>query len=388
MKKISILIIVLMLSLTGCSGDSADGVGSDGGPSSEGVLPGNGGEPGEIEPGVITAGEWNDLDNWSFWENLKQGQDYGTMEPYWSFYTASRISVHVTSNNGLPAINVPVVLQRGQEVLYTARTDNKGKAELWESLFSINQANAASTITLNINGGQSVVNAVKHFSEGINEVTLTQVPDVANKIEVAFVVDATGSMGDELEYLKTELYDVISRVKNDNPQAAVVTSSLFYRDEGDNYVTRVSGFTDNISTTLNFIKNQSADGGGDFPEAVHTALDKGINELQWSSNAKTRLLFLMLDAPPHYEPQVVSSIHTSILKAAEKGIKVIPVTASGIDKETEFLMRFFSIVTNGSYVFITNDSGVGNDHLEPSVGEYQVEFLNNLMVRLINKYAE
>jgi hypothetical protein len=51
-------------------------------------------------------------------------------------------------------------------------------------------------------------------------------------------------------------------------------------------------------------------------------------------------------------------------------------------------MRFFSITTNGTYVFITNHSGVGNSHLEPSVGEYQVEFLNDLMVRLINKYAE
>lgn len=387
MKKISTLFIVMMFSLVGCSGDG-DGFSGDGGPSSEGVLPGNGQEPGQNEPGVITAGEWNDLDNWDFWKNLKQGQEYGSMETYWSFYTTSRISVHVTGPGGVPAINVPVVLQKGQDVVYAVRTDNKGKAELWQNLFSINQANAIEGITLNINNGGVVVNDVKYFSEGVNEVTLTQLSGVDNRVEVAFVVDATGSMGDELEYLKTELYDVISRVKTDNPQASVATSSLFYRDEGDNYVTRVSNFTDNVSTTLNFIKEQSADGGGDFPEAVHTALDKGVNELQWSSNAKTRILFLMLDAPPHYDPQVISDIHKSILKAAEKGIKVIPVTASGINKETEFLMRFFSIVTNGSYVFITNDSGVGNQHLEPSVGEYEVEFLNNLMVRLINKYAE
>jgi hypothetical protein len=39
-------------------------------------------------------------------------------------------------------------------------------------------------------------------------------------------------------------------------------------------------------------------------------------------------------------------------------------------------------------VFITNDSGVGNDHLQASVGEYQVELLNKLMVRLINKYTK
>jgi len=51
-------------------------------------------------------------------------------------------------------------------------------------------------------------------------------------------------------------------------------------------------------------------------------------------------------------------------------------------------MRFLSISTNGTYVFITDHSGIGNSHLEPTVGPYQVEFLNNQMVRLINKYAE
>jgi hypothetical protein len=46
------------------------------------------------------------------------------------------------------------------------------------------------------------------------------------------------------------------------------------------------------------------------------------------------------------------------------------------------------MLTNGTYVFITNDSGIGNEHLEPSVGEYEVELLNELLVRLILKYTE
>ena len=106
------------------------------------------------------------------------------------------------------------------------------------------------------------------------------------------------------------------------------------------------------------------------------------------ASARTRLLFLVLDAPPHYEPDIVATIHDLITLAAEKGVKIIPVTASGINKETEFLMRFMAMSTNGTYVFITNDSGVGNDHLEATVGYYQVEYLNDLMVRLINKYVK
>src|SRR5690606_27376441 len=108
-------------------------------------------------------------------------------------------------------------------------------------------------------------------------------------------------------------------------------------------------------------------------------------DLQWNNNATARLLFLLLDAPPHHNPQVISEIHQWVAEASKKGIKIIPVTASGIDKETEFLMRYMGIATNGTYVFITNHSGIGNEHLEPTVGEYEVEFLNELLVRVITE---
>ena len=207
-------------------------------------------------------------------------------------------------------------------------------------------------------------------------------------MELSFIVDATSSMSDELEFIKDDLKNVIQRVKNDNPALSILTSTVFYRDTGDDYIVKHSAFTDDIDATLTFINQQRAGGGGDFPEAVHSALNTALNDLQWSDDAKTRIAFLLLDAPPHYEGQIVTDLHNSIKKAAMMGIKIIPITASGINKETEFLMRFFSVATNGSYVFITNDSGIGNDHLEASVGEYQVEYLNDLIVRLIKKYSE
>ncbi|ULQ53845.1 hypothetical protein [Flavihumibacter fluvii] len=95
-----------------------------------------------------------------------------------------------------------------------------------------------------------------------------------------------------------------------------------------------------------------------------------------------------MDAPPHYDPVVIEEVHKYIATASKKGIKIIPITASGIEKDTEFLMRYFSIATNGTYVFITNHSGIGNEHMEASVGQYDVEYLNNLMVRLIGKYLQ
>ncbi len=75
-------------------------------------------------------------------------------------------------------------------------------------------------------------------------------------------------------------------------------------------------------------------------------------------------------------------------KASAEGIRIIPIASSGVDKETEFLLRFMAINTNGTYTFLTNHSGIGNSHITPTIGQYQVEQLNDLMVRLIDEYVE
>jgi hypothetical protein len=379
MKKVLVVLIPLFFLLfLGCGKDFGD----DGFSESE-----NTGDGQNLQPGVITAGEWNDLDSWDFWNNILNEQEYSTMPSYWSFFNNNRVSVILTSSETTPVVDAIVELKRDDFTIFTARTDNFGRAELWADLYQHSSELDPSALSISVNEGAYTINNVKLYQDGVNEIVLAATSS-GNRVEISFVVDATGSMGDELEFLKTELLDVLDRVKDENPNTDIYTSSVFYRDEGDQYVTRVSPFTSNIETTIDFIKDQKADGGGDYPEAVHTALDKAIGELQWSYSARTRLLFLVLDAPPHYKTSVVQSLQESVATAAAKGIKIIPVTASGIDKKTEFLMRFFAISTNGTYVFITDHSGVGNSHLEPTVGEYQVEYLNNLMVRLISKYVE
>jgi hypothetical protein len=49
-----------------------------------------------------------------------------------------------------------------------------------------------------------------------------------------------------------------------------------------------------------------------------------VNKLSWTANAKARLVFLILDAPPQENPQVLASLQRSIRKAAAQGIRLIP----------------------------------------------------------------
>ena len=382
MKKLYFLSFIAALLLSACARPD-DGMHDDYSMHSKESKDGQGG----IQPqgGLVTAGEWNDLDNWAFYQKTLMKEPFKGFPDDWQMYTNHRIAVAITAKNK-PAANATVTLFRNNTSIWTAKTDNLGRAELWVGAFQKEKELNPTLLRLKVN--EQWVSTATISETQVNRIALDEtLPSPTNLVQIAFMVDATGSMGDELEFLKMDLKKVINEVQKTNTQLKISTATVFYRDEGDEYVVKHSPFTEDINQTTEFISQQRADGGGDFPEAVDKALVQ-LNQLQWQPEARTRIAFLVLDAPPHNKPAVISSIQYSVKTAAASGIKLIPVVASGIDKTTEFLMRFIAMYTNGTYVFITDHSGIGNKHLEPSVGEYQVEKLSDLMVRLIKKYSE
>ena len=382
MKKLYFLSFIAALLLSACARPD-DGMHDDYSMHSKESK----GSQGGIQPqgGLVTAGEWNDLDNWAFYQKTLMKEPFKGFPDDWQMYTNHRIAVAITAKNK-PVANATVTLFRNDTPIWTAKTDNLGRAELWVGAFQKEKELNPTLLRLKVN--EQWVSTATISETQVNRIALDEtLPSPTNLVQIAFMVDATGSMGDELEFLKMDLKKVINEVQKTNTQLKISTATVFYRDEGDEYVVKHSPFTEDINQTTEFISQQRADGGGDFPEAVDKALVQ-LNQLQWQPEARTRIAFLVLDAPPHNKPAVINSIQYSVKTAAASGIKLIPVVASGIDKTTEFLMRFIAMYTNGTYVFITDHSGIGNKHLEPSVGEYQVEKLSDLMVRLIKKYSE
>ena len=202
-------------------------------------------------------------------------------------------------------------------------------------------------------------------------------------MDIAFVVDATGSMGDEIEFLKMELEDVIRKTFEQYKDLNLNAGSIFYRDRSDEYVTKHIEFKNDLLKLLNFVKLQQAGGGGDYPEAVDAALTVAIDSLQWRDDARTKILFLFMDAPPHDEYK--DGITELTIKAASKGIRIVPVACSGTNKSTEYLMRCMALATNGTYLFLTDNSGVGLPHIKPTTDTYNVELLNSLLQRIIKQ---
>jgi len=331
--------------------------------------------------GQMTAGEWNDLHNWKDWMALLEEETYGIMTERFEIFPLERYSVVIVNeeDNVIPNIEVQLLDQSGSP-LWTAYSDNAGKAELWLNAFEKGQE--AHSIVAD---GQKLKD-IKTIDEGSNTMRLQRDCITADQMDIAFVVDATSSMSDEILYLKSELLDVISRIRETNEDIDYQVGSVFYRDHSDDYLTRISPLSSDESQLVDFVKAQSAKGGGDHPEAVDAALEEALS-LDWRPDA-LKIAFLILDAPPHEDNATMIKIRRQIAEAAQKGIKLIPITASGIGRETEFLMKFMAMMTNGTYVFITDHSGIGNAHLDPVVEDYEVEKLNDCIVRLINLYGE
>jgi hypothetical protein len=188
-------------------------------------------------------------------------------------------------------------------------------------------------------------------------------------------------MSDELDYLTTEFRDIIGTVHKRYPQVSIRFGLVVYRDVGDEYVIRSFGFTDSLNLMQTQLSEQRADGGGDYPEAMERALATAVNEAKWRDGNTARLLFLVADAPPHDEN--LTTMLEPIRLARLKGVRVYSLAASGVADTAEYLMRTASVLTQARYLFLTDDSGVGNPHAEPKIPCYIVTHLDHLMIRVI-----
>jgi len=338
--------------------------------------------------GTLTAGEINDFSKWKLW-NDKSQDELREYNKNWKIFPSLRYTALIQNQDGNAISGIEVkLIDSKQNIVWKAQTDNLGKAELWVNMFNNNYSDKDKfTIEAIWNDKKYEILDAKSFNEGINHLTIKKECNAAKSAEVLFLVDATGSMSDEINYLKAELSNVMQQIKDSNKDLTIKLGSVFYRDLKDEYVTRISELSDDISKTTNFITDQHANGGDDFPEAVDKGLEVALHDIKWSDEAITKIIFLVLDAPPHDKISTLESLQNLITEAASRGIKIVPITASGIDKSTEYLMRAWALATNGTYVFLTDDSGVGDHHIAPTTDKYDVEKLNDLLVRLFNQFS-
>src|SRR5690606_33158421 len=130
---------------------------------------------------------------------------------------------------------------------WEAVTDNTGSAQLWAGMFEENKDNVDTSYTIEYKNTKEVINTPIPLKKGINTKKLKVNYHKSKNVDIAYVVDATASMGDEIEFLKEELTDIITKTQNKYEDINLKLGSVFYRCEGNEYTTRIITLTNEHS---------------------------------------------------------------------------------------------------------------------------------------------
>ncbi len=214
-------------------------------------------------------------------------------------------------------------------------------------------------------------------------------PAAPSRLDVAFVIDCTGSMSEEIDRIKETVTTIAGRIGQDPHHPDLRFGLVAYRDAQDDFVTRTVDFTGDIQAFQGAINQLEAGGGGDEPESVNAALQETMRGLTWRQETATRLAFIVGDAPAHFYEQAPYTYDQAMTDAATMGVKFFPVASGGSNPIAELQFRQLAQFTLGHFVFITEGGGSpvgsgGSDyHVDPQ--DFQVQSLDELIVRLVRQ---
>ncbi|HEV7313567.1 vWA domain-containing protein [Sphingopyxis sp.] len=335
------------------------------------------------QSGILTAGEHDDLLNPELYASYvnRSGNLGQEVQSLPRVDTTRVVTVKVNDRSGQPIPFADVVVTCSDGNSITMATQADGSAVFFPGLDRLSEritvsarkagrtiADARPVLVSNAAGGQLV------------GLTASQAAAKVTKLDLMLVVDTTGSMGDEINYLQAELRSIIGAITAKHRDLDIRIGFVFYRDLGDDYVTRTIAFDRDIGRVQGALAQQQANGGGDYPEAMDQAMIRAVGQ-DWRPDAVKSLL-LVADAPPHDDK--FARTWAAAEAARAKRIHVTPVAASGVADKAEYAMRAMAAATQSRYLFLTDDSGVGNPHAPPAIDCYLVTKLDALVRRVID----
>mmetsp|Transcript_9369 Transcript_9369/g.16957 ORF Transcript_9369/g.16957 Transcript_9369/m.16957 type:complete len:496 (-) Transcript_9369:132-1619(-) len=339
-----------------------------------------------IQSGQLTAGDIDDNLNFDWYRRyvnryrLNQQQTTQFPSPY-SDLTV-RIVVDIVDSDGEPFSCAAVEIVDAESATTELPAGTNGLLQIFPLLDSL-------TYPLSIRAktpggscpgdcGAAVEVTQNNSTVSLSLATASTPP---SQLDVAFVVDTTGSMGDELAYLQAELSDVFAAVHARYQGVSTQLGVVLFKDHGDVYVTQRTDLTADVEDAIAKLQLASGGGGGDYPEAMKEALEE-TNMLQWRTGNTARVAFVVADAPPHTE-QLDATI-LQVMELRRQGVKVYGLAGSGVGDLAEYMMRLMAVITGARHLWLTDDSGIGFSHQEPKVLCYKVTRLDQLLIRVLN----
>jgi Mg-chelatase subunit ChlD len=357
------------------------------------LVPGDAVAPARQAPApvdaVVAAGVVDDNADFGAYLAYRQRN---TQQPVHERDISERYLLEVIDANGSPVHDAEVAVQRAgvAEPVMWARTDTAGRVWLHPRAFVAPAFGAEPVLGVAVRkGGVQARTTLQRGQSNALQVRLGAASSSQRpRLDLVFMIDATGSMGDEIGKLKSSMRAMATQIAQLPGQPDICYGLVAYRDRGDAYITRTHDFTNDLGAFQALLAKVQAQGGGDTPEALNEALHEVVHGLAWRGDA-ARLVVMVADAPPHLD-YGGQQYDTDMQAALAKGIKLFAVGASGLDPIGQYVFRQLAQYTAGRFVFLTYKnaaepaSGPGTQTVH-DVKNYSVQTLDRLVVRLVGE---
>ncbi len=194
-----------------------------------------------------------------------------------------------------------------------------------------------------------------------------------NALDLAFIVDTTGSMGGLISAAQRQMITMI----NELTHAAEVDMRLGvveYRDHPpqDKLVFKAYDFTSDLSKAQATINKLKAEGGGDGPESVLDGVMGACQKLSWRPHAR-RIAVLVGDAPPHG----VGSGGDGFPQGCPCGETIESVTAAAEEARVTLYALGLNRYVTDSFTKLSNLTG--GEFFEAGQGDKAIERLKAIL---------
>lgn len=340
----------------------------------------------QLPPAIVTAGVVDDNADFNAYLAFRER----TNVEHRPRDVRERYLLEVKDARGRGVADAEVAVQAwGSGYATWARTDAGGRAWIHPNAFDPLRAQHYQVIVRK-NGEQASGRLTRGQKSAVEVRLDASEGNGPARLDLVFLIDATGSMADEIDKLKATLRTITEEVASLPSRPDICLGLVAYRDRGDAFLLRSHDFTNDVGAFLaQALGPLRAAGGGDYAEAMNEALHETVHKLSWRGNGATRMVILLADAPPHLD-YGVPFYDEDMMAALGKGIKVFGVGASGLDRQGEYIQRQIAQYTGGKFVFLTYararhpGSGPGRETVH-DVQNYSVDTLDRLIVRLVSE---
>lgn len=139
------------------------------------------------------------------------------------------------------------------------------------------------------NGSNSIVNSASEVPQAIKKLIHDEIEE---KSDLVFLIDDTGSMSDDIDAIRKELFAITKNL----PKGVRLGAATYNDNNTTNKWFRYTNLTTDYKKVEKFLNSIKAEGGGDLPESVYDGVIATIDTMKWENSV--RHILIIGDAPP------------------------------------------------------------------------------------------